>query len=593
MSKLKSLINRVFLKKRNDSDMLVRSMQIMATALLDLSENESEAALREGMTPLAQSMEIDCVAVWKNVIKDGELAFRHEMSEFFTPNADAHVELNVRDNVMAFTYRETLPNWEERLSKGLPLRLVSKDYSPHESAFLSLLGVRSLLVIPVIFHGNFWGTVAFNNYHADREFSDDEMRCLYPAALVLANAIIRDEMMRDLVRAQDEAESASRAKSDFLSNMSHEMRTPMNAIIGMTAIGKAAGDLARKDYAFDKIESAGAHLLGVINDVLDMSKIEANKFELSHAEFDFEKTLMKAVNVNGFRMEEKRQRFGVRIDENIPRTLMGDDQRLTQVITNLLSNATKFTPENGEIRLDARLASEDGDGMCVLMIAVSDTGIGISAEQQSRLFVSFQQAESSTAREFGGTGLGLAISKRIVEMMGGDIWIESEPGKGATFTFTIRARRGAGNDDPGGAREGSDAAPEAGNDFGGIHVLLAEDMEINREIVLALLESTGIEADCVENGAEAVRAFREAPARYDVILMDLQMPKMDGYEATRQIRALDASRSKEIPIIAMTANVFREDIEKCLAAGMNGHIGTPLNRNDMLAEMRKHLAPAR
>jgi signal transduction histidine kinase len=196
----------------------------------------------------------------------------------------------------------------------------------------------------------------------------------------------------------------------------------MNAIIGMTAIAQGADNIERKDYCLKKIEDASTHLLGVINDILDMSKIEANKLELSLESFSFEKMIQKVVNVINFRVDEKRQEFSVKLDSSIPHSLIGDDQRLTQIITNLLSNAVKFTPEGGSIRLSADLAGEE-DGVYTLQIAVKDSGIGISPEQQSRLFRSFQQADSSTSRNFGGTGLGLAISKRLTEMMGGRIWI--------------------------------------------------------------------------------------------------------------------------------------------------------------------------
>jgi len=249
------------------------------------------------------------------------------------------------------------------------------------------------------------------------------------------------ESAAELEAALEKAQAANRAKSNFLSNMSHEMRTPMNAIIGMTLIGKSASDIEKKDYAFEKIEGASTHLLGVINDVLDMSKIEAGKFDLSCEEFNFEKLLQKVTNVVNFRVDEKHQRLTVNTDPNIPNNLNGDDQRLAQVITNLLTNAVKFTPENGSINLDARLLNEEY-GLCKIQIQVTDTGIGINDEQQSRLFSSFEQAESSTSRKFGGTGLGLAISKHIVELMGGKIWLESRPGAGSTFTFTVLLKRG-------------------------------------------------------------------------------------------------------------------------------------------------------
>ena len=521
----------------------------------------------------------------------------------------------------------------------------------------------------------------------------------------------------ELVETKEKAEAASLAKANFLANMSHEIRTPLNAIVGMTAMGKSSANLERKDYCFSRIDNASNHLLGVIEDILDMSKIEANKLELSPVAFDFEEMLRRVANLASFRMDENRQNFKVYIDGAIPKTLIGDDQRLAQVITNLLGNAAKFTPEGGSVNLNTRFLGEK-DGTCEIEINVSDTGIGISPEQQARLFTSFQQAETSTTRKFGGTGLGLVISKSIVEMMGGSIWIESEVGKGSTFAFTVRLEKGAAqnapaepntnwkdakilvvDDDPDtldyfgeimrgfGARCDSAASakealalvgekgdyhvyfidwkmpgidgiqltkmlkeihPDAGSivimissadlsaveteaaeagvdgflskpifpssiqdvlsnvfgleqlhaeaepketveNFAGECILLVEDVEINREIVLALLEPTLLTIDCAENGLEAVRMFEKNPDRYKMIFMDVQMPEMDGYEATRRIRAMELPQAKKIPIAAMTANVFREDVAKCLEAGMDGHVGKPFNLEEVLAVLKKYL----
>jgi signal transduction histidine kinase/ActR/RegA family two-component response regulator len=628
--------NRIFQEEQRKIETLLSSMNTLSSALLDQNVEQPEGVLREGMSIIARDVDVDCIAIWRNFTRDGKRFFKLHMAEFYNQmydNTDVNMKEEEDGSERAFPYSSFLPEWEDRLSKGESVNTIMSEYPPGVESFLGGLGIQALLVIPVISHGEFWGTVAFNNYHEERRFSDYEVRNLQPWATLLANALIRNEIIQDLARAQDEAEAASRAKSEFLSNMSHEMRTPMNAIIGMTSIGRETSDTRKKDYAFEKIDDASLHLLGVINDILDMSKIEANKLELSLAEFSFEGMLQKAVSVNNFLIEAKRHDFILNIDRTIPALLVGDEQRLTQVVTNLLSNAVKFTPDGGVIHLDARLVGErsigegrslederviggEPDEGCVVRIGVTDTGIGISEEQQAHLFTSFQQAESSTSREFGGTGLGLAISKRLVELMGGRISVESEVGAGSTFAFTVWLGRGKDRGRRAGIGAGESAAPDAAakpsapdgavkpgapgadslseepqhpDDFSKYHVLVAEDIDINREIVMSFLEPTGVAVYSAENGEKAVEMVREHPERYDAIFMDLQMPKMDGYEATRQIRALDIPRAKDIPIIAMTANVFREDVEKCLECGMNDHVGKPLDRELVLSKLRAYL----
>ena len=405
--------------------------------------------------------------------------------------------------------------------------------------------------------------------------------------VTLADISIYRKMINAIAELKTEADLASKAKGLFLSNMSHEIRTPLNAIIGMISIGQGSGDIEKKDYCFSRAESASKHLLGLINDILDISKIEADKLELSYGELNFENMLANIVNLANVRIEEKKQSFIVKLSEDMPAYIEGDELRLSQVITNLLTNAIKFTPENGTVTLDVS-KTEETDNDVELRVEVTDTGIGISEEQQERLFSSFSQADSSITQKFGGTGLGLAISKRIIEMMGGKIWIESELGKGAKFIFTIRAQKISIKQ----LEARASAVQEEKKsryDFRAYTILIAEDIDINREIMSAILEETNITIDYANDGAIAVEMFSSKPDRYNLILMDVNMPVMNGYEATREIRAIDSEQARHIPIVAMTANVFREDIERCLASGMNDHTGKPIDANALFGLLRNYM----
>ncbi len=394
-----------------------------------------------------------------------------------------------------------------------------------------------------------------------------------------------------LIEAMKRAEKASQAKSEFLANMSHEIRTPMNAIIGMGKIAKDSYDMGKIHACIGKINSASAHLLGVINDILDMAKIESGKLEIHNAAFDFEAMLKRVSSVTNFRLKEKNLHFSLSIDPAIPKRITADEQRLAQVVTNLLSNAEKFTPEHGHIAVSAKLRENDGE-RCLLEISVSDSGIGIPKEQHERLFRSFEQADGGISRKYGGTGLGLAICKQIVELMGGTIGLESEPGQGSRFYVIVPVARTAFSPEQAADQVFDSEAENGGTTefLRGQHILVAEDVDINQEILIGLLEGTGVLFDFAENGRLAVEAFALNPQKYALILMDIQMPEMDGYEAARRIRAMSAPEAASIPIIAMTANVFKEDIEKSRAAGMNGHLGKPLDLDAVLRKLKDCLA---
>ena len=388
-----------------------------------------------------------------------------------------------------------------------------------------------------------------------------------------------------LKRSREEALAASRAKSSFLSNMSHEIRTPMNAIIGMTTIGKNSNSLDEKNTAFEKIETASTHLLGVINDILDISKIESGKMELSLIDFDFSEMMGRIMSVAAVRMHEKNQNFLVDIDDAIPRYLYGDDHRLVQIMANLLSNAAKFTPENGEVNLAVKLLDQQ-PRECTIQVSVKDTGIGMTHEEQSRLFNIFQQTEAGISRKFGGSGLGLAISKRLLELMSGEIWVESEKGAGSEFTFVVTLLVSDASKVE--ALRGGKVLDHVA-DYAGNTLLLVDDVFINMEIAAALLAPTNVEIIMANSGREAVDLFAQNPDRFDLIFMDMQMPEIDGLRATQMIRALDTEKSASVPIIAMTANVFKEDVEKCIAAGMNGHLSKPIEIDEVMKVLCTYL----
>jgi len=384
--------------------------------------------------------------------------------------------------------------------------------------------------------------------------------------------------------AEKAAENASHAKSNFLSRMSHEIRSPLNAVIGMLNIASEENDIPSLKACLAKAGVAAKQVLNVINNILDISKIEADKFELSGAEFDFGKMMANIVDLTVAAAREKNQNITLNINPNVPSFIICDELRLTQIIGNLMNNALNFTPENGRIRLGAEKL-EEKDGEITIKIEVEDSGAGISPERQKTIFTAYNQADA--AKNFGGTGLGLFIAKRIVELMRGTIRVESEPGKGAKFIFTIKAEQGAR--DAAKTASAGTVIKAADLNLKGYTILVAEDMDFNREVLSKYLEKTAVTIDYAEDGKIAIDKFKANPDKYSLIFMDINMPEMNGDDAVKIIRALDLKRAKEIPIIAMTADVFKEDIEKCLAAGMNDHIAKPVVPKIILAKLKQYM----
>ena len=439
------------------------------------------------------------------------------------------------------------------------VRYVSEEDSAQErlQCFVGVSAGQCGVVLPMYDNGSYMGNICILGVGKQLLENPEEYQNLAELGRVIQGQL--NQQRHDI---------ASKAKSDFLSRMSHEIRTPMNAIIGMTAIALQQGQEQEQIMeCLQKIQTSSTYLLGLINDILDMSKIESGKMKLEPINFD----IYEMLNTIRELILPQATAKAIVFEQDIQLThsrFVADKLRISQVLINLLGNAVKFTPVNGKIALTVHEEYAEGNSETFVSFAVRDTGIGIAKEDQERVFRSFEQAAGMSPSKARGTGLGLSISNRLIQMMGSSIQLESVLGEGSTFSFSIRLELGENTEAEVGEEEIS---------FDGLHILVVEDNELNAEIAQSLLEERNFKVDCVFNGQEAVERIRTTePGTYDVILMDIMMPVMDGLEATRVIRSMERADCATIPIVAMSANAFDDDLKKSVECGMNGHLSKPV-----------------
>ncbi len=436
--------------------------------------------------------------------------------------------------------------------------------------------------------------------------------------LLLVAGLGTQRIVRDLREAQRRTEEANSAKSEFLANMSHEIRTPMNGILGMLELLQTARLRPQEHEYLEMAHESATSLLRLLNDILDFSKIEAGCLELEYTPFDVRQSIEGTLSTLAVKAGEKGLRLGVHVEDDVPRRLVGDAGRLRQILVNLVGNAIKFTPE-GEIQVTACLVAncrarigtadtgsragvmrpispavgDSGPPPLCLWISVRDTGIGIPADKQTLILDAFHQGDRSISRQFGGTGLGLAIASELAGMMGGHLWLESVPGRGSTFHFTVRLA--VAGDEPSGSKDSFCRPGEAALDdhlpgpARSARILLAEDGKISQKVAARLLERRGHSVVVAENGREALEAIQRED--FDLVLMDVEMPEMDGLQATRAIRALQCDAEQRVPIIAMTAHAIKGDRERFLAAGMDDYLAKPVSSRLLYETVEKYLKP--
>jgi signal transduction histidine kinase len=581
----------------NRQNSLMRTINDAAAVLLEPgakgdSPSEPQAdqglsAIDHSMEMVCQSVDVDRVHLWQNFRKDdGRLYYRH-ICKWTRAEFDVPDELGV----IEFDYERT-PFLLNPFMEGKSVSGQVDSLSEAERGFFSLYKVQSILAVPLFLDNELWGFVSFDDCRKRRFFPEADEHALRSWGMLVMGTLLRGKILNDLKDATDEAKNASEAKSRFLANMSHEMRTPMNVIVGLTDLMlEEDGTPAKIRETLKKINTAGNTLMSLINDVLDISKVEAGKLDLMPVQYDVASLLGDIVTLNVIRIESKPVAFMLDINENLPASLFGDDLRIKQILNNLLSNAFKYT-KAGSVTLGVESRYEGPQNTAGAEVWVSfyvrDTGIGIRQEDIPKLFSAYNQVNTHANREIEGTGLGLSITKKFVEMMDGEISVESEYGKGTTFH--VRIRQGFLSDEILG-KETVDSLTRfhyadkkklaqeklVRSDLSYARVLVVDDFVTNLDVAAGMMRKYKMRVDCVTRGWEAVDRVVAGEPLYDAIFMDHMMPEMDGVEATAAIRVLGTEYAKNIPIIALTANAVAGNEQMFLENGFNAFLAKPFN----------------
>jgi signal transduction histidine kinase/CheY-like chemotaxis protein len=568
-------------------DRFLHKVNLAATVLLNTKYQEFETSLYDCMDMMARAVSADRMYIWKNHMEQGELYTTqiYEWSQGAEPQQGNEYTVNI-------PYRNT--GWEEILLSGQCINSLVRDLSQGAQERLSPQGILSIFVAPVFLQEQFWGFVGFDDCHNERIFSDNEVSIVRSGCLLIVNAFLHNNDIAEIVRlkadleeALEKAQAASHAKSAFLANMSHEIRTPLNSIMGFSELAMDGEvPLKTKNY-LNKIFENAEGLLQIINDILDISKVESGRMELEKTPFDMHELFASCRSLIMPKAVEKGIVLRFYVQPSIGKMPLGDPTRLRQVLVNLLSNAVKFT-NIGIVELFTEI-KDQSDNTVTMFFEIRDSGIGMTGEQIKKIFDPFIQAESGTTRKYGGTGLGLAITKNFVELMGGELLVESTPGVGSKFSFTLVFDTVDISDDE--KLEKIKIFDELDKPMFEGEVLLCEDNAMNQQVICEHLARVGLRTVVAENGKTGVetvqRRIKEGKKHFDLIFMDMHMPVMDGLEASTKILELETG----IPIVAMTANIMSSDREIYKMSGMHDCVGKPFTSQELWRCLLKFLTP--